>query len=302
MPTDNKKTIELTKIEDLDMYYKDLLSGKANGVIKLCVPVANINFWKTSLAAWPVLLRISPKEMDEVIYYAKDVVKEPGNTNYKPGQIIKYIDSYKAQRDGSNLQVISGISGISELLKAAIQSQEPSLTLLLLMVSESELMAKCEEFYEMHDAIPDDEWTEEDMRTIEKVHKELQETRSKIDAITQLGHKNIRNRLVINQIELFPDAVRTALSKFAEYTPYTVAEDLLYLYKRIINRNNRLRRLKELKAPDIIIRNEARCLQECVDTLIANGKRGIPFARDRKDQRCKIMSLSDIITQSIDLV
>jgi DNA-directed RNA polymerase subunit beta' len=212
------------------------------GHIELAAPVSHIWYFKGIPSRMGLILDMSPRVLEKVLYFASYIVTDPGNTPLIKKQILsekeyrdmveKYEDSFKAGM---------GAESIKELLKEI----------------DLEKAAK-----ELKDELKD-AGGQKKIRIIKRLEV--------IEAF-RLSH-NKPEWMILDVIPVIPPEIRPMVQldggRFA-------TSDLNDLYRRVINRNNRLKRLLDLGAPDIIVRNEKRMLQEAVDALIDNGRRGRP--------------------------
>mgnify|MGYP000935937888 FL=1 len=210
------------------------------GHIELAAPVSHIWYFKGIPSRMGLILDISPRVLEKVLYFAAYIVTDPGDTPLMQNQILtekeyrdmreKYEDDFKAGM---------GAEAIKELLER-IDCDKLS----------QELRAELKEASGQKKA---------------KLVKRLEV----VEAFRQSGNKP--SWMIIDVLPVIPPELRPMVQldggRFA-------TSDLNDLYRRVINRNNRLKRLIALNAPDIIVRNEKRMLQEAVDTLIDNGRRG----------------------------
>ncbi len=211
------------------------------GHIELACPVSHIWFFKGVPSRIGLVLDMSPKLLDEVLYYVSYVVLDPKNTEFTYKQVIRDREYREAlEKYGPNgFRVGMGAEAVKELLENIDVEKE------------------CEELTNI-------------MRT-SKGQKKLKATKrlEVMDAFVKSGNKP--SWMILDVIPVIPPDLRPLVQidggKFA-------ASDLNDLYRRVINRNNRLKKLMELGAPEIIVRNEKRMLQEAVDALFDNGKRG----------------------------
>ena len=288
--------IIISSPKDIWDQFTDYVAGSKKGVIQLTVPVANINEWEgQGLAAYPLALGISREDFEKVLYYTACVVQEVGQTEYTPGQIISWEDAALCHENG--LVVLSGMEAVQCLLalsKDAIREKTKNA-----LAVEREKMAEKEALYEEYK--PDEcDLTEEQELHLDRCLQALGEARAMLDATSYVSQH--ADRLSVHEINVLPLQVRTILREEADRLPYSVFHDLEYQYVRIVNRNNRVKRLIQMQAPDIILRNEKRILQENVDSLIANGRRGNPSMKNREDERCALASLTDIVLHNIRMV
>ena len=213
------------------------------GHIELAAPVSHIWYFKGIPSRMGLLLDMSPRNLERVLYFASYVVLDPGNTELKQkdllteGQFRLQCETY-----GRNaFKVGMGAEAIQQLLK------EIDLDALSLQLRE-----------ELNSSNG-----QKRVRAIRRLEV--------VEAFRKSGNKP--EWMILNVIPVIPPELRPMVQldggRFA-------TSDLNDLYRRVINRNNRLNRLLKLKAPDIIVRNEKRMLQEAVDSLIDNGRRGRP--------------------------
>ena len=211
------------------------------GHIELACPVSHIWFFKGVPSRIGIALDMSPKLLDEVLYYVSYVVLDPKNTEFAYKQVIRDREYREAlEKYGPNgFRVGMGAEAVKELLND------------IDLEKEREELTKI-----MHNS---------------KGQRKLKATKKLevIEAFIKSGNKP--SWMILDVIPVIPPDLRPLVQidggKFA-------ASDLNDLYRRVINRNNRLKKLIELGAPEIIIRNEKRMLQESVDALFDNGKRG----------------------------
>jgi len=211
------------------------------GHIELACPVSHIWFFKGVPSRIGIVLDMSPKLLDEVLYYVSYVVLDPKNTEFTYKQVI---------RDREYREAIEkyGPDGFKAGMGAEAVKQ---------LLQDIDLEKEREELTDiMHNS---------------KGQKKLKATKrlEVIEAFIKSG--NQPSWMIMDVIPVIPPDIRPLVQidggKFA-------ASDLNDLYRRVINRNNRLKKLMELGAPEIIVRNEKRMLQESVDALFDNGKRG----------------------------
>ena len=213
------------------------------GHIELAAPVSHIWYFKGIPSRMGLILDLSPRVLERVLYFASYIVLDPGETKLAYKQILNESEYQEAcdTYGRSAFRVGMGAESIHELL-AAIDLEKDS----------AELKAELENATGQKRA---------------RIIKRLEV----VEAFRESGNKP--EWMVMTVIPVIPPDLRPMVQldggRFA-------TSDLNDLYRRIINRNNRLRRLLDLGAPDIIVRNEKRMLQEAVDALIDNGRRGRP--------------------------
>ena len=211
------------------------------GSIELAAPVSHIWYFKGIPCRMGAILDIGQRALEKVLYFASYIVLDPGDTNLTKKQLLTEAE-YQEKLDeyGPTFRVGMGAEAIKELL---------------------------------HE-INVEELTKE-LRAALKTETSLQKRRNIVrrldvcEAFLKSGNKP--EWMIMDVIPVIPPDLRPMVQldggRFA-------TSDLNDLYRRVINRNNRLKRLQELQAPDIIVRNEKRMLQEAVDALIDNGRRG----------------------------
>jgi DNA-directed RNA polymerase subunit beta' len=229
------------------------------GHIDLATPVAHIWFLKSLPSRIGTLLDMTLKELEKVLYFEAYVVTDPGKTSLQYKELLGENRYRKAREEyGDSFRAEMGAEGICTLLK---------------QIDVDELAQELRT--EMREA------TSEAKR--KKIAKRLK---------VLMAFKNSGNRpewMILEVIPVIPPDLRPLVpldgGRFA-------TSDLNDLYRRVINRNNRLKRLMELNAPDIIVRNEKRMLQEAVDALFDNGRRGRAITGPNKRP---LKSLSDML-------
>src|SRR3981189_3649921 len=229
------------------------------GHIELASPVAHIWFLKSLPSRMGMVLDMTLRDIERVLYFEAFVVTDPGLTPLNRAQLLTEDDYLaKLEQHGDDFSASMGAEGIRELLKA------------LDVPHEIERLRK------------ELETTGSDTK-IKKIAKRLKV----LEAFHKSGIKP--EWMILEVLPVLPPELRPLVpldgGRFA-------TSDLNDLYRRVINRNNRLKRLLELKAPDIIVRNEKRMLQEAVDSLLDNGRRGKAMTGPNKRP---LKSLSDML-------
>ena len=212
------------------------------GHIELAAPVSHIWYFKGIPSRMGLILDLSPRTLEKVLYFASYIVLESGNTSLTYKQVLSEPEYQEAREQYKNaFRVGMGAEAILELLESIDLEKDAA-----------ELKA------ELKDATG-----QKRARIIKRLEV--------VEAFRESGNRP--EWMIMTVIPVIPPDLRPMVQldggRFA-------TSDLNDLYRRIINRNNRLRRLLELGAPDIIVRNEKRMLQEAVDALIDNGRRGRP--------------------------
>ncbi|MBR3198591.1 MAG: DNA-directed RNA polymerase subunit beta' [Bacilli bacterium] len=213
------------------------------GHIELASPVSHIWFFKGVPSRMGLVLDMSPRELEEVLYFVSYVVLDPGDTPLEKKQTISDKD-YRTyyEKYGNTFRVGMGAEAIEELLK------------------EVDLEKEVAEIKKEIDGIKDTS-SQKRIRLIKRLDV--------LDAFLESGNRP--EWMILNALPVIPPELRPMIQldggRFA-------TSDLNDLYRRVINRNNRLKKLIDLQAPSIIIQNEKRMLQEAVDALFDNGRRG----------------------------
>ena len=212
------------------------------GHIELAAPVSHIWYFKGIPSRMGLVLDLSPRVLEKVLYFASYIVLDPADSGLEYKQILSEKEYQDARENyGNKFRVGMGAEAIKELLQAIDLETEAEELKTGLRESSGQKRAR--------------------------IIKRLEV----VEAFRESGNKP--EWMVMDVIPVIPPDIRPMVQldggRFA-------TSDLNDLYRRIINRNNRLKRLLELGAPDIIVRNEKRMLQEAVDALIDNGRRGRP--------------------------
>jgi len=229
------------------------------GHIELASPVAHIWFFKGLPSRIGHILDLSLKELERIIYFENYVVIDPGESDYKEGQLLTEAEFRESEIEFPHgLKTMVGSEAVMELLKN---------------LDLDALAAKLQEDL---------------LKTSSVLNKRKFSKRLKIvEAFRKSGNKP--EWMILQVVPVIPPELRPLVpldgGRFA-------TSDLNDLYRRVINRNNRLKRLQELKAPQIIIRNEKRMLQEAVSALFDNGRRGRTL---RGTNKRPLKSLSDML-------
>ena len=212
------------------------------GHIELAAPVSHIWYFKGIPSRMGLILDMSPRALEKVLYFAAYVVVDPADTPLMKKQLLTE-NEYREAREkyGPNFKAYMGAEGIKKLLEE-----------IDLEVLASELRREIRETS-----------GQRRIRAIRRLEV--------VEAFRKSGNRP--EWMILEVVPVIPPELRPMVQldggRFA-------TSDLNDLYRRVINRNNRLKRLLELGAPDIIVRNEKRMLQEAVDALIDNGRRGRP--------------------------
>ncbi|MBC8572038.1 DNA-directed RNA polymerase subunit beta' [Jingyaoa shaoxingensis] len=212
------------------------------GHIELAAPVSHIWYFKGIPSRMGLILDLSPRVLEKVLYFANYIVLDAGDTNLMYKQVLTEKEYQEAREAyGDTFRVGMGAEAIKELLEAIDMDKESAELQAALAESSGQKRARIVKRLEV------------------------------VEAFRESGNKP--EWMIMTVIPVIPPDIRPMVQldggRFA-------TSDLNDLYRRIINRNNRLKRLLELGAPDIIVRNEKRMLQESVDALIDNGRRGRP--------------------------
>jgi len=229
------------------------------GHIELASPVAHIWFLKSLPSRIGLLLDMTLRDIERVLYFESYVVTDPGMTTLDLGQLLSDEQYYEAMEEfGDEFVAKMGAEAIQDLMKQLNLEQEIA---------------------RLREEIPS---TNSETK-VKKLSKRLK----LMEAFLSSGNKP--EWMVLNALPVLPPDLRPLVpldgGRFA-------TSDLNDLYRRVINRNNRLKRLLDLNAPDIIVRNEKRMLQEAVDALLDNGRRGRAISGSNKRP---LKSLADMI-------
>ena len=212
------------------------------GHIELAAPVSHIWYFKGIPSRMGLILDISPRTLEKVLYFASYIVLDKGETDLQYKQVLSEAEYQEAyEKYGNTFRVGMGAESIKELLESIDLEKDSAELKATLKTATGQKRAR--------------------------IIKRLEV----VEAFRESGNRP--EWMIMTVIPVIPPDLRPMVQldggRFA-------TSDLNDLYRRIINRNNRLRRLLELGAPDIIVRNEKRMLQEAVDALIDNGRRGRP--------------------------
>jgi DNA-directed RNA polymerase subunit beta' len=229
------------------------------GHIELASPVAHIWFLKSLPSRIGLLLDMTLRDIERILYFESYVVIDPGMTTLEKGQMLTDEQYFEAMEEfGDEFDAMMGAEAVQRLMQD-IDIDEEVATL--------------------HEEIP----ATNSETKIKKLSKRLK----LLEALQSSGNK--AEWMILNALPVLPPDLRPLVpldgGRFA-------TSDLNDLYRRVINRNNRLKRLLDLNAPDIIVRNEKRMLQESVDALLDNGRRGRAITGSNKRP---LKSLADMI-------
>ncbi len=212
------------------------------GHIELAAPVSHIWYFRGVPSKIGLVLDMSPKPLEQVLYFVSFVVLDPGTTDLEYKQVIsdKVYSEYVEKYGADSFKVGMGAEAIKELLMAVDLEKEAN---------------------DLKNLINENQSSQKKVKAIKR-----------LEIVEAFRKGNTRPEwMILDVLPVMPPELRPMVQldggRFA-------TSDLNDLYRRVINRNNRLKKLMELGAPDIIIRNEKRMLQEAVDALIDNGKRG----------------------------
>ena len=229
------------------------------GHIELASPVAHIWFLKSLPSRIGLMLDMTLRDIERVLYFESYVVTEPGMTELVQGSLLNEEDYLDAlEEHGDEFEAKMGAEAVFELLKALDVDNDVSI---------------------MREELPN--------VTSETKRKKITKRLKLLESFQMSGNKP--EWMILTVLPVLPPELRPLVpldgGRFA-------TSDLNDLYRRVINRNNRLKRLLDLAAPDIIVRNEKRMLQEAVDALLDNGRRGRAITGSNKRP---LKSLADMI-------
>jgi len=228
------------------------------GHIELAVPVTHIWFVKSLPSRIGNLLDCSVRELEKILYYESYIIIDPGNTSYHERDIITEEEYLELEESGKKFKAGMGAEAVKEIL-SQMDMDEISINL----------------------------------RAQAKVETSVQRQKDalkRLRIVEAFRHSNNRPEwMILSTIPIIPPDLRPLVplegGRFA-------TSDLNDLYRRVINRNNRLKKLINIQAPDVILRNEKRMLQEAVDALLDNGRRTHSV---RGDSKRPLKSLSDLL-------
>ncbi|HID95437.1 MAG TPA: DNA-directed RNA polymerase subunit beta' [Candidatus Latescibacteria bacterium] len=228
------------------------------GHIDLAVPVAHIWYFKSIPCRMGYLLDLSVRDLEKILYYESYIVTDPGDAPVQKKELLSEDQLIQLKKDGFSFVAEMGASAIRKLL-TEIDVEEMSAELRTQVRMETSFQRKQEALKRL------------------KV----------VEAFRQSGNRP--EWMILEVLPVIPPDLRPLIplegGRFA-------TSDLNDLYRRVINRNNRLKRLMEIKAPEVILRNEKRMLQEAVDALLDNGRRSRTVQRDGSRS---LKSLSDLL-------
>ena len=228
------------------------------GHITLAVPVVHIWYLKSLPSRISYLLDIRVRDIERIIYYESYVIIDPGDSEKQIGDLLSEEEVYELEKEGKTFVADTGATAIKHLLS---------------MIDIGELSAKLR--------------AQVKIETSAQLKQETLKRLKVVEAFRQSNNKP--EWMCLDVIPIIPPDLRPLVplegGRFA-------TSDLNDLYRRVINRNNRLKKLIEIKAPDVILRNEKRMLQESVDALFDNGRRTRAV---RGDGNRALKSLSDLL-------
>ncbi|MEW5994240.1 MAG: DNA-directed RNA polymerase subunit beta', partial [Candidatus Zixiibacteriota bacterium] len=228
------------------------------GHIELAVPVAHIWYWKSLPSRIGNLMDLSIRDLEKILYYEAYLMIDPGNSSYQVGDVLLEEEFVEIEDAGKTFDARMGAEAVQAML-AKIEIDELAVTL--------RAQAKVE--------------------TSAQRKKDILKRLHIIESFRQ--SQNRPEWMIMNVLPVIPPDLRPLVplegGRFA-------TSDLNDLYRRVINRNNRLKKLIDIQAPDVILRNEKRMLQEAVDALLDNGRRTHSV---RGDSKRPLKSLSDLL-------
>jgi DNA-directed RNA polymerase subunit beta' len=228
------------------------------GHIELAVPVSHIWYFKSLPSRIGHLLDLSIRELERILYYENYIMIDPGNTSFDVGDVLNEEEFIDLEEAGKTFDARMGAEAVRELLKK-IDIDELAVTLRAQAKVETSVQRK-------------------------------KDTLKRLRIVESFRQSNNRPEwMVLEVVPVIPPDLRPLVplegGRFA-------TSDLNDLYRRVINRNNRLKKLIDIQAPDVILRNEKRMLQESVDALMDNGRRTHSV---RGDSKRPLKSLSDLL-------
>ena len=228
------------------------------GHIELAVPVSHIWYFKSLPSRIGHLLDLSIRELERILYYENYIMIDPGNTSFEVGDVLNEEEFVDLEDAGKTFDARMGAEAVRELLKK-IDIDELAVTLRAQAKVETSVQRK-------------------------------KDTLKRLRIVESFRQSNNRPEwMILEVVPVIPPDLRPLVplegGRFA-------TSDLNDLYRRVINRNNRLKKLIDIQAPDVILRNEKRMLQEAVDALLDNGRRTHSV---RGDSKRPLKSLSDLL-------
>ncbi len=228
------------------------------GHIQLAVPVSHIWYFKSLPSRIGHLLDLSMRELERILYYENYLMIDPGNSSYQAGDVLTEDEFMELEDAGKSFDARMGAEGVRELLKT-LDIDEMAITLRAQAKVETSVQRK----------------------------KDVLKRLRIIESFRQSDNRP--EWMILEVIPVIPPDLRPLVplegGRFA-------TSDLNDLYRRVINRNNRLKKLIDIQAPEVILRNEKRMLQEAVDALFDNGRRTHSV---RGDSKRPLKSLSDLL-------
>ncbi|MEZ5358944.1 MAG: DNA-directed RNA polymerase subunit beta' [Candidatus Zixiibacteriota bacterium] len=228
------------------------------GHIDLAVPVSHIWYFKSLPSRIGNLLDLSVRDLEKVLYYESYLMLDPGNTPFNKGDILTEDEYLELEEAGKEFQAEMGAPAVARLL-GELDLEEEAVTLRAQVKVETSVQRK----------------------------KDILKRLRIIEGFRQSGNRP--EWMIMKVIPVIPPDLRPLVplegGRFA-------TSDLNDLYRRVINRNNRLKKLIDIQAPEVILRNEKRMLQEAVDALFDNGRRTHSV---RGDSKRPLKSLSDLL-------
>ena len=281
------------------------------GHIELAAPVSHIWYFKGTPSRIGQVLEVSQKRLEEVLYFTKYIVTDPGNTELVKKQLLSekeylsYLEKY-----GDDFKAEMGAEAVKKLLNEydparydfqknrLVEMGKISLGLNKLSCFNNPMECQCDECQKFAE-LEDIEWKNNIELSSDDLKNELvglPAGQKKVKLIKRLQiiesfrlSGNKPEWMILDVIPVIPPDIRPMI--MLDGGRYATS-DLNDLYRRVINRNNRLKKMLELDAPDIIVRNEKRMLQEAVDALIDNGRHGRPVTGPSNRA---LKSLSDML-------
>ncbi len=228
------------------------------GHIELAVPVSHIWYFKSLPSRIGNLLDLSMRDLEKVLYYESYLMIDPGNSSFKVGDVLTEEEFFEVEEAGKSFDARMGAEAVREMLRQ-IDIEETAVTLRAQAKVETSVQRK----------------------------KDVLKRLRIVEAFRQ--SQNRPEWMILNIVPVIPPDLRPLVplegGRFA-------TSDLNDLYRRVINRNNRLKKLIDIQAPEVILRNEKRMLQEAVDALFDNGRRTHSV---RGDSKRPLKSLSDLL-------
>lgn len=318
-------------VEDFGDFTEEFIEQERRGVIELPAPMLNINEWYPAPSYYALALDVNKEQFDRIAYYSDLVVKESELKEFSEGEILG-LERFKkyeslSDEDKDKVSLVGGAEAIDFLIKKINLDERCREA----REKEISLQQEKERLYDLYDELGGDEASNEVYKkasvlasdiepdengdiniplsdeeqtlintetSIDKVNTALSEIRCLLTALRRITTHDTDN-LILKEIDIFPVDTRGIIKEMYEETPYAIY-DIESAYYKVASRAERVRKLMDLGAPLVILRNEKRVLQESIDALINNGMRGM--VKSARSPECAAASLTSIMLRRSKLV